>query len=289
MATRIRLQRHGKKGKPVYNIVIADQRSPRDGKFIEKLGIYNPNTNPATINLNFDSALNWMMKGAQPSDTVKAILSYKGILMKKHLLEGVRKGAFSEEEAEKRFTAWMEGKNKKVADKSAKISKANEEAKALALASEKEKNEARVKELATKNIPSEPTENTEENDIPPPPPADAVDDTTLDLNEGEVTQNTEENDIPPQPPADAVNDTTLDLNEGEVIQNTEENDIPPPPPADAVDDTTLDLNEGEVTQNTEENDIPPPPPTDAVDDTTLDLNEGEVKENSDSAEDTEKK
>ena len=85
MKTRIRLQRHGKKGKPVYNIVIVDQRSPRDGKFIEKLGIYNPNTNPATINLNFDSYLRLMMKGHQPSDTVRAILSYKGILMKKHL------------------------------------------------------------------------------------------------------------------------------------------------------------------------------------------------------------
>ena len=102
MATRIRLQRHGRKGKPVYNIVVADQRAPRDGKFIEKLGIYNPNTNPATINLNFDSTVEWMMKGAQPSDTAKSILSYKGILMKKHLLEGVRKGAFNEEEAEKR-------------------------------------------------------------------------------------------------------------------------------------------------------------------------------------------
>jgi len=111
MATRIRLQRHGKKGKPVYNIVVADQRSPRDGKYIEKLGIYNPNTNPALINLDFDSTLDWMMKGAQPSDTAKAILSYKGILMKKHLLEGVRKGAFNEEEAEKRIY-YLDGRKK---------------------------------------------------------------------------------------------------------------------------------------------------------------------------------
>ncbi|MAO71120.1 MAG: 30S ribosomal protein S16, partial [Flavobacteriales bacterium] len=214
MATRIRLQRHGKKGKPVYNIVIADQRSPRDGKFIEKLGIYNPNTNPATIKLDFDSALNWMMKGAQPSDTVRAILSYKGILMKKHLLEGVRKGAFSEEEAEKRFTSWMKEKRKKVADKSAKILKENEEAKVSALALEKAKNEARATELAAKSIKDEATENTEDNDIPPPPTEDAVDDTTLDINEGEVTQNNKENkenDIPPPPPEDAVDDTTLDL------------------------------------------------------------------------------
>ena len=162
MATRIRLQRHGRKGKPVYNIVIADQRSPRDGKFIEKLGIYNPNTNPATINLDFESTLDWMMKGAQPSDTVRNILSYKGIMMKKHLLEGVRKGAFSEEEAEKRFTTWMEGKNKKVSDKSADVLKANEEAKKTALSAETAKNEARAAEIASKNIVVTEEEATEE-------------------------------------------------------------------------------------------------------------------------------
>ena len=163
MATRIRLQRHGRKGKPVYNIVIADQKSPRDGKFIEKLGIYNPNTNPATINLNFDSTVEWMMKGAQPSDTAKSILSYKGILMKKHLLEGVRKGAFNEEEAEKRFTTWMEGKNKKVSDKSADVLKSNEEAKKTALSAETAKNEARAAEIESKNIVvNEEEESTEE-------------------------------------------------------------------------------------------------------------------------------
>ena len=162
MATRIRLQRHGRKGKPVYNIVVADQRAPRDGKFIEKLGIYNPNTNPATINLNFDSTVEWMMKGAQPSDTAKSILSYKGILMKKHLLEGVRKGAFNEEEAEKRFTTWMETKNQQVADKSASVLKANETVKKTALDAEKVKNEARAAELAIRNVVVTEEESTEE-------------------------------------------------------------------------------------------------------------------------------
>ena len=123
MSTRIRLQRHGKKGKPFYHIVVADQRSKRDGKLIEKLGIYNPNTNPATIEINFDSAVTWVLKGAQPSDTARAILSYKGVMMKKHLLEGVAKGAFDEAEAEKRFAAWMSGKEKKVADKIAGLEK----------------------------------------------------------------------------------------------------------------------------------------------------------------------
>merc|ERR1712086_88795 len=107
MATRIRLQRHGKKGKPIYHLVVADQRSPRNGKFIQKLGIYNPNVNPAIIDINFDQSVDWLMKGAQPSDTAKAILSYKGVYMKKHLLMGVAKGAFNEEEAEKRFNDWM--------------------------------------------------------------------------------------------------------------------------------------------------------------------------------------
>ena len=162
MATRIRLQRHGRKGKPVYNIVVADQRAPRDGKFIEKLGIYNPNTNPATINLNFDSTVEWMMKGAQPSDTAKSILSYKGILMKKHLLEGVRKGAFNEEEAEKRFTTWMETKNQQVADKSASVLKASETVKKTALDAEKVKNEARAAELASRNVVVTEEDSTEE-------------------------------------------------------------------------------------------------------------------------------
>ncbi len=162
MATRIRLQRHGRKGKPVYNIVVADQRAPRDGKFIEKLGIYNPNTNPATINLNFDTTVEWMMKGAQPSDTAKSILSYKGILMKKHLLEGVRKGAFNEEEAEKRFSTWMETKNQQVADKSASVLKANETVKKTALDAEKVKNEARAAELASRNLVVTEEESTEE-------------------------------------------------------------------------------------------------------------------------------
>ncbi len=108
MAVKIRLARHGKKGFAFYHIVAADSRAPRDGKFIEKLGTYNPNTNPATIDLDFEKALGWLQKGAQPTDTCRAILSYKGVLYKKHLLGGVAKGAFSETEAEARFNKWLE-------------------------------------------------------------------------------------------------------------------------------------------------------------------------------------
>ena len=100
MATRIRLARHGRRKQAFYHIVVADQKAPRNGRYIEKLGIYNPNTNPATIELDFDGAVNWLLKGAQPSDTVRAMLSYKGVMMKKHLMAGVAKGAFTQEEAE---------------------------------------------------------------------------------------------------------------------------------------------------------------------------------------------
>ncbi len=114
MPARIRLQRHGKKQKAFYHIVVADGRAPRDGKFIEKLGTYNPGTNPATIELNFDSALTWLGKGAQPSDTVRSILKYKGVMYKKHLMGGVLKGAFTEAEAEVKFDAWMNDKNLRI-------------------------------------------------------------------------------------------------------------------------------------------------------------------------------
>ena len=145
MATRIRLARHGRKKKAFYHIVVADQRSPRDGRFIEKLGTYNPNTNPATINIKFDNAVEWLLKGAQPSDTVRAIFSYKGILMKKHLLAGVKKGAFSEEEAEKRYNAWIENKEKIISEKETAIEKKKEQERKEKLKAEKLKSEERLK------------------------------------------------------------------------------------------------------------------------------------------------
>jgi len=110
MATKIRLQRHGRKGYAYYHIVVADSRAPRDGKFIERLGSYNPNTNPATIDLNFERALYWVQTGAQPTDTTNNILSREGVLMKNHLLGGVKKGAFTLEDAETKFEAWKQGK-----------------------------------------------------------------------------------------------------------------------------------------------------------------------------------
>ena len=144
MPVKIRLQRHGKKGKPFYWIVAADARAKRDGRFLEKIGTYNPNVNPAKIDLNVDDAVKWLQNGAQPTDTAKAILSYKGALLKNHLAGGVRKGALTEEQAEEKFNAWLEEKTAKVEGKEADLSKAKEAAKAKALEAEKAVNEARV-------------------------------------------------------------------------------------------------------------------------------------------------
>ncbi|MBD5284414.1 MAG: 30S ribosomal protein S16 [Bacteroides sp.] len=150
MATKIRLQRHGRKSYAFYPIVVADSRAPRDGKFIERIGSYNPNTNPATINLDFDRALYWVEVGAIPTDTVRSLLSKEGVLMMKHLRGGVKKGSFNEEEAQRRFDAWKADRTKAVdAVKAAKAQKAAEEAKAR-LDAEIEKNRLKGESVAKK-------------------------------------------------------------------------------------------------------------------------------------------
>lgn len=155
MAVKIRLARHGKKGYAFYHIVAADSRAPRDGKFIEKLGTYNPNTNPATIDLNFEKALDWLLKGAQPTDTCRAILSYKGVMYKKHLLGGVAKGAFSESDAEAKFNKWMGEKEGKIANKTNKIATDAKSAEKARLAAEAKINEDRAKAIAEKKAAAE--------------------------------------------------------------------------------------------------------------------------------------
>ena len=124
MPVKIRLQRHGKKGKPFYWIIAADTRAKRDGKYLEKIGIYNPNTNPATIELDVDGAVKWLQNGAQPTDTARAILSYKGALLKNHLAGGVRKGALTEEQAEEKFKTWLDEKEGSVSSKEESLTKA---------------------------------------------------------------------------------------------------------------------------------------------------------------------
>ena len=144
MPVKIRLQRHGKKGKPFYWIVAADARAKRDGKYLEKLGTYNPNTNPAQINLDIDGSVQWLQNGAQPTDTARAILSYKGVMMKNHLAGGVRKGALTQDQADAKFNAWLEGKGNTVEAKKATLADAKGKLKAEALAAEKAVNAARI-------------------------------------------------------------------------------------------------------------------------------------------------
>lgn len=150
MPVKIRFARHGKKGYPFYHIVVADSRAPRDGKFIERIGAYNPNTNPATIELDFERALTWLQNGAQPSETAKAVLSYKGVLMKKHLLEGVQKGAFSAEEAEARFNKWLQEKNAKIDAKKNSLKQAKEADTKQKLAEESKTRELIAQKVAQK-------------------------------------------------------------------------------------------------------------------------------------------
>lgn len=150
MAVKLRLARHGRKSNPFYYVVATDGRSPRDGKFIERIGSYNPKTNPATIELNFEKALTWLMNGAQPTDTVRRILSYKGVMMKKHLLEGVRKGAFDEAEAEKRFAAWLGQKEAKISNKISGLDKAKREEEKAKFEAEKKVKEQRAEAIAKK-------------------------------------------------------------------------------------------------------------------------------------------
>ena len=162
MSVKIRLQRHGKKQRPFYWIVAADARSKRDGKFLEKLGTYNPNTNPATIDLNLDQAVQWLHNGAQPTDTARAILSYKGALLKHHLDGGVRKGALTQEQADAKLAAWIDEKAGKVDAKKEGLTKKQAEAKAKALKAEQAANEKRVNAAAEAAKADEVTEEVVE-------------------------------------------------------------------------------------------------------------------------------
>jgi small subunit ribosomal protein S16 len=162
MATRIRLQRHGKKGKAIFHVVVADSRAKRDGKFIEKLGIYNPNTNPATIDINFESTLKWVGTGAEMSDTARAILSYKGVLYKNHLLKGVTKGALTAEQVETKFAAWEADKASKIQGKIEGLGKDAVADKAARLKAEADVNDAKAKAIEAKNTPAEEAPVVEE-------------------------------------------------------------------------------------------------------------------------------
>ena len=184
MPVKLRLQRHGKKGKPFYWIVAADTRAKRDGKYLEKLGTYNPNLNPAKIELNIDSAVKWLENGAQPTDTTRAILSNEGVLLKKHLAGGVKKGALTEEEAEKKFQEWLTEKKAKTDAKKSNLQKEKDAQEAKALAAEKAANEARIA-AALPKIEDEASEVAEETAKVTEETAEAAEETAKETAEEE--------------------------------------------------------------------------------------------------------
>ena len=167
MPVKIRLQRHGKKGKPFYWIVAADARSKRDGRYLEKLGTYNPNTNPATVEVKLDNAVNWLEKGAQPTDTARTLLSYRGVMLKHHLNGGIRKGALSQEEADKKFAAWLEEKEAKIQAKKEGLSQSESELKAKRLADEKAVSDKRLADAAAAEAEAAAEESTEAEEATP--------------------------------------------------------------------------------------------------------------------------
>ncbi|MFT5642144.1 MAG: small subunit ribosomal protein S16, partial [Cyclobacteriaceae bacterium] len=150
MAVKIRLSRRGRKKQAMYDVVIADARSPRDGRFIEKLGTYNPNTNPATIKLDDEKTLSWVMTGAQPTDTVRAILSYRGIMFKKHLQVGVNKGAITQDEADAKFEQWLEGKTSQIQGKLDNLAETKASQTKSKLEAEAKVNQARLEAILAK-------------------------------------------------------------------------------------------------------------------------------------------
>jgi small subunit ribosomal protein S16 len=162
MSVKIRLQRHGKKGKPFYWVVAADARSKRDGKYLEKIGTYNPNTNPATVDLNLDAAVKWLFNGAQPTDTARAILSYKGALLKHHLEGGIRKGALTQEQADAKLATWLDAKSGKVDAKKDGLTKSQADAKAKALKAEQAVNAKRLADAVAAEAAANTPEVVEE-------------------------------------------------------------------------------------------------------------------------------
>lgn len=177
MAVKIRLARRGRKKRAMYDLVVADARAPRDGRFIEKIGTYNPNTDPASININNDRAFKWLMDGAQPTDTVKAMLSYRGLMLKKHLQIGVIKGALKQEEADKKWEAWVSEKEAKISGKEEQLAKAKADAKKAKLDAEAKVSAARAEALAAKKAEEEAANAPEEEvaeDVAEAPAAEAT-------------------------------------------------------------------------------------------------------------------
>ena len=190
MAVRIRLARKGRKRKAFYHIVVADSRSPRDGRYIERIGIYNPIPDPAVVELNFDKALGWLQNGAIPTETCRTILSSKGVMLKKHLLEGVKKGAFDEAEANRRFEAWMQQNEAKVETRKSGLEKSQDDELGKRIAAEKKVNEARAARLAKKQADLTAKAEAPDKPVIPEEQAGSVEPTVTDDSPSEpVSEN----------------------------------------------------------------------------------------------------
>lgn len=239
MSVKIRLARRGRKKQAIYDVVVADARAPRDGRFIEKLGTYNPNTNPASININNERALTWLLNGAQPTDTVKAMLSYRGVMLKKHLQIGVLKGAISQEQADAKFNAWLSEKDTKIEGKKDQLATAKADARKSALAAETAKNQARIdaikaREAAAVAAAAPAVEEVEE--AAPAVEAPAVEEETA-AAEAPVVEAAEEVEAPVAEEVPVVEATaSADAPVVEAAEDTASVDAPADAPAaDAVD------------------------------------------------------
>jgi small subunit ribosomal protein S16 len=233
MSVKIRLTRQGKKKFAYYHIVVADSRAPRAGRFVEKIGTYNPNSDPATIDLDFDKAMEWLDKGAQATETVRAILSYKGILMKRHLLGGVKKGAFTMEEAEKRFSDWMKQKESKIESKRERISKEKEDSVRKKLESESKVKETRTQEILKKK--SKLAEQAEEGkavdqqkEVPQTPETPEKAETTpaKEADQELVTENKESVPEPPEVINEEQGQEVAEETEGQEVSSDSEGKEP---------------------------------------------------------------
>ena len=222
MAVKIRLARRGRKKRAMYDVVIADARAPRDGRFIEKIGTYNPNTDPATINLDNDKAFDWVMKGAQPTDTVRAMLSYRGVMLRKHLQVGVNKGAITQEEADKKLADWSAAKAAKIAEKTEKLTKAKTAARNIKLEAEAKVSAARADALAAKNAEATTQEAAAK-------PEEATTESTETEEENQtVSEATETKEVekPEEPTTEAVKGITTEK-APEVVPKEEKTDEAP--------------------------------------------------------------
>jgi small subunit ribosomal protein S16 len=237
MATRIRLQRHGKKSKAFFHIVAADSRAKRDGKFIEKIGTYNPNTNPATIDINFDAALKWVQVGAEMTDTARAIMSYKGVLYKNHLLNGVKKGALTADQVEAKFNQWLADKDAKITGKQDNLAKNAAADKAARMKAEADANAAKAKAIEEKNTPE--VEEVAVEEVATEEAATEVEESTEVVAEEAPAEEPATEETPEEVPAPAEEPATETPEE---VPATEEA-APEAPAADEASESTEETTE----------------------------------------------